>query len=175
MSAALIALTGVVMPTAAADPPGFPDMSGFSEANFKDFQTYSAYSTTGVQFVTPGGYRCRMTYTFKASVRRTECWGSLPGTSHNHVAVVDSLSKAEFNDVDLAAMESYQYIDGDGWHDGTVSPDAYHSLPSHSKINRDETPGQMCGVDGAMTACELLTWDGKPHGFVLRPEGSWTF
>ena len=29
--------------------------------------------------------------------------------------------------------------------------------------------------DGAMTACVLKSWDGNDHGFVLRPDGSWTF
>jgi hypothetical protein len=171
----LVAVAAVVVPTAHADPPRFPDLGGFAQVNRKDYATYSAYSTTGVQFGTPAGYRCRMTYTFKASVAGIDCWGSLPGTTHNHVSVVDSRGEAALDDVDLAVMERYRYIDGTGWHDGVVSPDAYRFLPTHSKVSDDEPSSRTCGVDGRMTACELPGWDGERHGFVLTPEGSWTF
>ena len=119
------------MPSAAADPPQFPDLSGYTEVNAHDYTTYLAYMTAGVQFVTPGGYRCRMSFTHKAAYESMSCWGTLPGTSHNHVGLsrtVADPSGATFSDVDLASMEKYQSMDATGTHEETVSPDAYKLL-----------------------------------------------
>jgi hypothetical protein len=168
-AAVFIVLSSTTMPSAAADPQQFPDLSGYTEVNSNDYLTYSAYSTTGAQFVTPGGYRCRMSYVSKAAASLIQCWGALPGTSHNLVGVsYPPAAAATLADKDPSAMERYQWMDGPGnWHDGTVSPDAYKPVPPHSKVTyRDET----CGVDESMTACEF-----RGHGFVLSPNGSWTF
>ena len=168
-AAALIALWSSTTPWAAADPQQFPDLSGYTEANSNDYLTYSAYSTQGVQFVTPGGYRCRLSHISKSAASIIQCWGSLPGTSHNLVGVsYPSGGGATFADKDMSAMERYQWMDGPGnWHDGTVSPDAYKPLPPHSKVTYS---GATCGVDESMTACMLAG-----HGFVLSSNGSWTF
>lgn len=51
------------MPSALADPEQVPDLSGYAVANVTEYATYYNYPTTnGVQFVAPGGYRCRVTY-----------------------------------------------------------------------------------------------------------------
>lgn len=172
-AAVFIALSSTTPPSAAADPEQFPDLSGYTEVNSKDYLTYSAYSTSGVQFVTPGGPRCRLSYISKAATSMIQCWGSLPGTSHNLVGVsYPSSGGAMFADKDLSAMEQYQWMDGPGnWHDGTVSPDAYKPLASHSKVTYS---GEACAVDEAMTAC-VLAGQTQRHGFVLSPDGSWTF
>ena len=178
-AAVFVAISSTTMPSAAADPHQFPDLSGYTDVNYKDYLTYSAYSTTGAQFVTPGGYRCRISYIFKASASLIQCWGSLPGTSHNLVGLSDpggpDKDGAQFADKDLASMEHYQWMDGPGqWHDGTVSPDAYKPLPPHSKVTYN---GETCGVDESMTACVLPAHapdQGQPQGFVLSPNGSWT-
>ena len=178
-AAVFVAISSTTMPSAAADPHQFPDLSGYTDVNYKDYLTYSAYSTTGAQFVTPGGYRCRISYIFKASASLIQCWGSLPGTSHNLVGLSDpggpDKDGAQFADKDLASMEHYQWMDGPGqWHDGTVSPDAYKPLPPHSKVTYN---GATCGVDESMTACVLPAHapdQGQPQGFVLSPNGSWT-
>ena len=73
--------------SAAADPQQFPDLSGCTDVNYKLYLTYAAYSTTGAQFVTPGGYRCRISYIFKASASLMQCWGSLPDTANNLVGL----------------------------------------------------------------------------------------
>lgn len=161
------------MPSAAADPQQFPDLGGYTAVNYNDYLTYSAYGTQGVQFVTPGGYRCRLSYIGRASTSMIQCWGSLPGTSHNLVGVsYPSGGEATFADKDLSTMERFQWMDGPGnWHDGTVSPDAYKPLPPHSNVSYS---GATCGVDESMTACALTGRDQR-HGFVLSPNGSWTF
>jgi hypothetical protein len=51
-----------------------------------------------------------------------------------------------FDDVDLAAMEKYQWMDGNGMHEGTVSPDAYELLPPNSKVAYTDGPHQTCAV-----------------------------
>jgi hypothetical protein len=168
------------MPSAAAEPGQFPDLSGYVVANAPDFTTFSAYLTAGVQFVAPGGYRCRMSYITKAARSDMSCWGALPGTSHNYVGLRflggPNSPGAEFSDIDLASMETYDWIDASGTHEGAISPDAYKPLPTHTKVTYSEGTPQTCGVDSAMTAC-VMTGDapGQRHGFVLSPQGSWTF
>lgn len=63
------------VPPAAADPQQFPDLSGYTDVNAKDYLTFSAYSTTGVQFVAPGGYRCLQTLSphSKVTYERATC------------------------------------------------------------------------------------------------------
>jgi hypothetical protein len=156
-------------PAGGRRPAAVSDLSGYTDVNSNDYLTYSAYSTQGVQFVTPGGYRCRLSYVSKAAASLIQCWGSLPGTSHNLVGVsYPSGGAATFADKDLSTTERYQWMDRPGnWHDGAVSPDAYKPLPPHGKVTYR---GETCGVDESMTACEL-----HGHGFVLSPNGSWTF
>lgn len=177
--AVVVAISSTTAPTAAADPQQFPDLSGYTDINENDYLTYSAYSTLGVQFVTPGGYRCRMSYISKAATSAIQCWGSLPGTSHNLVGVSYPSSTgdgAKFADKDPSSMEKFQWMDGPGnWHDGTVSPDAYKPSPAHSKVTYER---ETCGVDQSMTACVVAGGQAnqdQSHGFVLSPNGSWTF
>lgn len=80
---AIIAMSSTTMPSAAADPQRFPDLNGYTDVDYKDYSTYSLDSTSGVEFVSPGGYRCRLSCIGKAAASLMQCWGSLPGTSHN--------------------------------------------------------------------------------------------
>jgi hypothetical protein len=179
-AAALAAVLPAATPVAAADPPQFPDLTGYAAVNDKDYTTFSAYMTAGVQFVAPGGYRCRVAFTHKAASTSMACWGKLPGTPHNYVGLghtMDSLA-ATFADVDLGSMEKYQTMDADGMHEGTVSPDAYRPLPPNSKVTYTDGAPQTCGVNETMTACvvgESPDPNHGGHGFVLSPQGSWTF
>jgi hypothetical protein len=175
-TAVLIALAPCAVAT--ADPRTFPDLSGYPTVDAHDYRTYFSYSTSGVQFVTPGGYRCRMSYVSKAARSSIACWGALPATTHNEVGVTYNggvIAPGAFNDVNLANMESYQLLDSGGWHDGVVSPDAYKPLPAHSKVVFSEGSSETCAVDASMTACMIPgAAPGELHGFVLSPDGSWT-
>jgi hypothetical protein len=176
-AAMLASVSGVTMPAAAGDPGQFPDLNSYTEVNSKDYDTYAAYATSGVQFTTPGGYRCRMTSNVRGGWMAGRCWGSLPGISQNSVSVGDR-APATFENVDLGAMENYQVLDGAGWHEKTVVPDAYKLLPTGSKVTKQgvvERLSATCAVDLAMTACVIEDFPERRHGFVLSPQSSWAF
>jgi hypothetical protein len=171
---ATISLGTLAAPTAIADPGEPPDVSGYTAADVKDYATYYSYpATNGVQFVTPGGYRCRITYTWKANpnVKDAACWGSLAGTPFNFAGVRVYLTHdpAELANVDLSGMEQYYPPPpADSSVALPISPDAYKPLPAGSKLSY---PGSAtCAVTETMTVCEL-----GDHGFVLDPTGSRTF
>lgn len=169
----VVAVLGtVVVPPATADPSAAPDLSGYTPANLKDYDTYYNYPTTnGIQFATPGGYRCLISYTGRANppVKQAYCWGRLPGTSANFAGVraAMNIDPAKFATVDLAAMETYR----DWRHPADpqpISPNSYRQLPVGSKLTYPESG--TCAVTDKMTACVL-----GEHGFVLDPQGSRTF
>jgi hypothetical protein len=171
----VVAVSGCA-PTASADPNQFPSLSDFFTVNAADYQTYRAYATSGVQFATPGGYRCRMNFTHKQNGSYMQCWGILPGTPSNHVEVSylagADLVTADFSNVDLATMDVIP--SGAGVQAKTLTAQDYGLLPTRSRVIYTDGPVQTCGVDAAMTACELID-QGRQHGFVLSPQGSWTF
>jgi hypothetical protein len=166
-------LGALMVPTALADP-GLPDLSGYTSVDPNDYGKYYNYpATNGVQLVTPGGYRCRITYTGKANpnVKAASCWGDLPGTTFNAVIVRLGMDAdpAQFYNTDLAGMEEYYPPPPDVVSKvHTVSPDAYKPLPVGQKLTY---PGSAtCAVADAMTVCVL-----GDHGFVLKPDGSQAF
>jgi hypothetical protein len=55
-AAVFVAISPTILPSAA-----------------KDHVTYAAYSTLGAQFVTPGSYRCRLSYISKAATSLRHC------------------------------------------------------------------------------------------------------
>ncbi|BDE14713.1 MULTISPECIES: hypothetical protein [Mycobacterium] len=172
----VVAALPVFAPTAAADPDQFPSLSYYGAVNTADYQNYSAYMTSGVQFATPTGYRCRMMFVHKQNGAYMSCWGSLPGTEYNHVGLVyaPGVSKdaAVFSNVDLSAMDAIP--SGPGVTGRSLTAQDYKLLPIHSKIVYTDGPLQTCGVDQTMTACELVDGEQK-HGFVISPQGSWVF
>ena len=154
---------------AAADP--VPDLSGYIDMDVHDYATYYNYpTTTGLQFVTPGGYRCRITYTGRANppMEQAFCWGALPGTSSNVVSVFAAMSQepAEFSTVDLAGME--KYTDYREPRDRTVDPSDYKPLPPGTKLTYSDTG--TCAVAKDSTVCVVGT-----HGFELSSKGSRVF
>jgi hypothetical protein len=170
--ALLAAVLGLLIcPTATADP-GVPDLGSFAAAEINVFATYYNYpATDGVQFLTPGGYRCRITYTWKSNppLKEADCWGSLPGTSFNFAGVREYLDgESTLADVDLARMEEYHPPPPHVTPPQTVNPDAYKPLPAGSKLTYPRSA--TCAVADAMTVCVL-----GDHGFVLKPEGSQAF
>jgi hypothetical protein len=169
--ATTVVLGACVAPRAAADP-GLPDLSGYIPVDVNGYSTYYNYPTTGgAQFVTPGGYRCRITYTGRANpaFKAAMCWGSLPGTSFNYVGVSAAMDAgpAKFSKGDLAELEKYRQPPGDSA-PVTISPDAYKPLPAGSKMTFPDSA--TCAVADAMTVCVL-----GDHGFVLKPDGSQAF
>jgi hypothetical protein len=174
MSAGIfLAAATALAPAAAAGPQQFPDLSGYHAVNAEDYRTYATYGIDGVQFATPGGYRCRMDTNFKASRQTMNCWGALPGTAHNHVGLITQSKQttaATFSDVDLSQMEQYDFGPAGG-PSGVIDPKNYAPLAPQNKVSY---AGFTCGVDPFTTACEADDSSSR-HGFVLSPQGSWTF
>ncbi|MUL84158.1 MULTISPECIES: hypothetical protein [unclassified Mycolicibacterium] len=146
-------------------------MSSYSAVDFHDYNTYYNYpTTTGAQFVTPGGYRCRITYTGRANppMKQAVCWGALPGTSSNAVRVFAAmtLDPATFSTVDLADME--KYTDYKEPRDRTVDVDDYKPLPAGRKLSYPNTG--TCAVTEVSTVCVV-----GDHGFELSGQGSRVF
>ncbi|WP_139273231.1 hypothetical protein [Mycobacterium paraffinicum] len=160
-------------PPATADPREFPDLSGYHAVNGDEYRTYATYGIQGVQFATPGGYRCRMSTNFKASRQMMDCWGVLPGTTRNHVGLVTQSKQtmaAAFSDVDLSTMETYDFGPAEG-PAGNIDPKDYKPLAPQDKLSY---AGFTCGVDPITTACQQDDPSTR-HGFVLSSLGSWTF
>jgi hypothetical protein len=117
-----------------------------------------------------------MSFTHKQNGAYLQCWGSLPGTANNHLGLsylagADVVDMA-FSTIDLSTMEVVP--PGPGVTGGPINPRDYKPPPSHSKLIYHDGPAQTCGVDASMTACQLVDGDQR-HGFVLSPQGSWTF
>ncbi len=171
--AATVVLGTLVAPMVAGDPAPMPDLSGYTPVNPGDYGTYYNYpATDGTNFSTPAGYRCRITYTWKANpnIKDASCWGDLPGTAFNAVSVRLGMDAdpAKFWNVDLARMEEYHPPPPHVTPPQTVNPDSYTLLPAGSKLTY---PGSAsCAAADAMTVCVL-----GDHGFVLKPEGSQAF
>lgn len=171
VGAALIASVALASPVAGADPGRIPDLSGYAAVDVDAYNTYYNYPTTnGAQFVTPGGYRCRISYTGRANppMKQASCWGELPGTSSNSVRVFAAMSvePATFSTVDLAAME--KYMDYKDPRDRTVDPADYKLLPAGSKLDYPNTG--TCAVTEVSTVCVV-----GDHGFELSAKGSRVF
>ncbi|MBS9533856.1 hypothetical protein KIH27_09695 [Mycobacterium sp. M1] len=174
LGVAVVVAVAFATPVGAA-PEQFPDLSGFTVADVKDYSGYYIYPTTnGVQFTAPAGYRCRITYTGRANppFRSAKCWGALPGTSSNVVGVSTGVvddPPAAFGDVDPAVMDEYDTLTPDvRVIKKSFGPDDYKPLPPGSRL--DYAKDEVCGVTEQMTACRV-----GDHGFVLDPQGSWTF
>ncbi|MEN4396249.1 MULTISPECIES: hypothetical protein [Mycolicibacterium] len=167
---ALVAAVSLASP-AAADPGQIPDLGGYTAVGVQDYSTYYNYPTTnGAQFVTPGGYRCRITYTGRANppMKQASCWGELPGTSSNMVSVFAAMSvdPATFSTGDLADME--KYTDYKEPRDRTVDPADYKLLPAGSRLDYPDTG--TCAVTEVSTVCVV-----GDHGFELSQRGSRVF
>jgi hypothetical protein len=164
--AAVLAVCGG--PSAMADPGPIPDVSDYTPMNVNDYPGYYTYpGTGGVQFFTPAGYRCRLTYNLKPRYATAQCWGSLPSTSFNLVSANNPGVPAKFDHADLAAQEEYRKADGSPT-PMPISPDAYKLLPAGSKITYPDSG--TCAVTAVTTTCGVAG-----HGFVLDPQGNRTF
>ncbi|OBB22526.1 hypothetical protein A5792_05540 [Mycolicibacterium peregrinum] len=171
VGAALVAAVSLAPPVAAADPGQIPDLGGYTAVDVHPYDTYYNYPTTnGAQFVTPGGYRCRITYTGRANppMKQATCWGALPGTTSNFVSVFAAmqLDPAKFSTGDLANME--KYTDYKEPRERTVDPADYKLLPAGSKLVYPDTG--TCAVTDVSTVCVI-----GDHGFELSVKGSRVF
>lgn len=155
IAAAAIACQAIPAPEAAGQPPqGFPDLSGFRAVDPAPFRHQSRgglYSS----FVTADGLiSCTM-----ASGSSSGCRGDLPGAPRSEGG----------NGAGCTVVS--------GWDQYSFSSTTVQCPPyADEKLNKNEKliDGDMvCAVGGdRLVAC--INTRGN-HGFVLRPEGSWTF
>lgn len=174
-----VAATGslLTVPTASADPHEFPDLSGYTTLDNAGYHTYRNYpGYGGEQFTTPAGYHCRIGTEMKSHQLWAECWGALPATSFDHAGVRLG-QPGVLGNVNLAQMDDYDWFAPDNTATPMrFGPEDYKPLPSNSKlVNTARSPDvATCGVQGETTACVVDGADAR-HGFVLAPDGSWTF
>lgn len=144
---------------AHAEPPGFPDVSGFVSVNPAEYPLPLSRSTDkAVRFSTPFGYTCDM-----GQGRFIHCYGKqLPGYRN----------QTELSDVSCgqqvgtgAAPERPAYFQ---------PAEAYCSDPHDpvlSQGHKIEFRGELCAVGPDFTACRDNSQP-EPRGFVLRQDGN---
>lgn len=154
-----------VPPVASAQPPGFPDMSGFADVT-NDYIVDSGRGSIGVQFSTPDGIDCG--------------FGTPKNVTHDSQLVT-------CNGV-IPGLSNFPHTGTQGPCDGGVV--TVSKLPGqilHYGVgcggggNKVLNPGQKvtygfvtCGVaEGGVTAC--IDTDSGNHGFILSPSGSSVF
>ena len=180
------ALFGAAFAPEAAAHPEFPDLDGYTAADVKSYETYHTYGVSGVQFTTREGVRCRMPTYSRGPAFWAKCWGPLPGVEHgeNAVTAPDISTRpdgqhsfgATLKKIDLAGFEVVDEPDGSGqFVKSRIDPSAYRLLtPGHKIEVGSDQFGAACAVgDAGMIAC-VAHWSGD-YGFVLSPDGSWTF
>ncbi|MFA4082875.1 hypothetical protein [Mycobacteroides salmoniphilum] len=175
--AAVMACATVFAVQASAEPLA-PNLDGYTPVEPTAFETYSAYATTGVQFLTPDGLRCRITSNSRATGLEGTCWGKLPGVAGDENIATVSLNTpaASLTHMpDLGQQEIVARPDASPAGPAPVDPSAYRPLAAGQKITyglRATDKMITCAVsDQRETICVLpnnFTGD-SPHGFVLSP------
>lgn len=152
VTAAVVTAAVISAGTAHADPPRFPDLSGYTPVNVADYEVDA--STPGIParrvlFLTPDGVEC----SFKTMT--AGCQGrNLPGVAPDPSARPDAVNAIGTNYGLIVTTAAYP----SGREIKTLPP--FHSIT----VN-----GVICGVDDAgTTACK----DPQGRGFVLSPRGS---
>lgn len=155
---AFVASAGVVsLPSAAAQPIGFPDLTRFTDADpghyTRPFSYAERWANGYLFFTTPDGINC-------AIGGSSWCTGEFPGRPDNPGAC-DSVQR----DGD-AATQPFAF----GSNDGQCVPTTDALLGSGQKLTNTAF-GTTCVVgEGRLIACIQ-----NDHGFVLQPSGSWVF
>jgi hypothetical protein len=153
-------LTAVGMSSPAnAAPPGFPDLTSFTEVSNPGSYTRPERSANGyAYFNTPDGISCAIGST-------KWCGGNLPGIPSGEGSGCPSV--VQTNEM-ASRSEPFKFESSDR----PCAPPTDTLLNPGQKLTF-EAYGTACVVgDGDLTAC-IDTWHN--HGFVLQPSGSWAF
>jgi hypothetical protein len=155
--ATLMSVTTVA--PAHAAPPGFPDLSRFTQGDSTPFVRPVAYDqrwTSGyVFFRTPDRISC-------AIGASSWCTGPIPGLRADQQSTCPSVTQG------VGPKEPFAF----GRSDQSCVPTSDAILEPGRKLINDAY-GVTCAVgDGQLTAC-VDAWTN--HGFVLQPSGSWVF
>jgi hypothetical protein len=163
-----IAPTSIQMTALAPPPPGFPDLDAFTDVSpDHDVSRYYALAT----FTSPTGLQCAM-WSGRGDTAAF-CFGAIPGLDHpaNQVYVGDY--KADF---DVNPPPDTDKLNGKPLASGEkVILGAGGNLMGGDQIT--------CGAKNLLVACMVIRDfrqnhgddTAQRHGFVLSPDGSWTF
>ncbi|MFV8173304.1 hypothetical protein [Mycolicibacterium peregrinum] len=146
------------LPTAAAQPDGFPDVSKFTEisGNFsRPGEVWNGYAF----FRTPDGLNCAVGST-------TWCKGDIPGLATEQKGVCAYVIQDNSRGTPPLAF-SIEPAD----HLCPTSSDSLLDVGQKLTFPANNTTTCVVG-ENRMTAC--VNAQGA-HGFVLQPSGSWTF
>lgn len=150
--------------SACADPPPkFPDLNGFVAADANQYTRPGRQWSGYLFFTTLSGVNCQI-------VSTVVCGGNIPGIPSGSVGHDgQGCGRVTKGGSSSSGPESYKLSS----HDGQCPPFADTILNAGQKLSiGDGKTSATCAVaDGDVTACV----DYWKHGFVLRPEGSWTF
>lgn len=152
----------------APPPPGFPDFDAFTDVSGDhDVSRYYSLAT----FTSPTGLQCAM-WSSRGDTAAF-CFGAIPGLDHPTNQVYAGDYKAYFG---LSTPPDTDKLDGKPLASGEkVILGAGGTLMSGDQIT--------CGADDLLVAC-IVVRDfrrnhsddtAQRHGFVLSPNGSWTF
>lgn len=164
ITTAVILAGAAVAPLASAQPPGFPDLSGFTDVT-ADFAGNQRGETV-VGFSPDGLINCGF------DSQRVTCAGPMPGLQGMPIANGNTQGNCDEGSATAGVPA------GGG---GQIRHNKFNGqCPDESDV-KILKPGQKvsygnitCGVaPGGVTAC-IDTFSGE-HGFVLQPSGSWSF
>ena len=159
VSALATGVAAVSVCTAYANPPQFPDLSGYAPVNIADYRidtTTPGQPSTDTYFITPDGVICNFT-----SVQ-AQCSGN------NLPAIPPAVSEParNLNRVNWIGTVTGLKQTTEGAVPSVLNGQAIKTLPPFHSIS---VFGAVCGVDDkGTTACK----DSKGRGFVLSPQGS---
>jgi hypothetical protein len=152
-----------------AAPPGFPDLDGFTDVS-RDHDVSDLYPLA--TFTSPTGLQCAMLSNRGGTA--ASCYGAIPGLEQPANQVYADDYGARFDQGtppdDAAKLNGKPLASGQ-----KVILGAGGTLMGGDQIT--------CGVQDVLVACVVIRGfdenrgdDTAPrHGFVLSPQGSWTF
>ncbi|WP_029110123.1 hypothetical protein [Mycobacterium sp. URHD0025] len=154
----IIACLTPLTPDAHAQPPGFPDLSQFTEVDAAQFSRPFSYAERWANvysfFRTPDGVNC-------AIGPGSWCTGNIPGLPSSQSDACASVHQTGDN-------QQFTFSTDDITCESTKD-----KLLNPGQKLTDSLTGTTCVVgQGRFTACINPQSD---HGFVLQPSGSWVF
>lgn len=158
---ALVACT-VAAPPISADPPQkFPDLNGFTSVDPTPYAMTGRWGTFYTFSTSDGSIGCN-----NQNGMTVTCGGDLPGIPPT--APDKGTGKCSVAGPDTSGDSSHPYVLGRNG--GSCPPFTTKVLNAGQKLAGGDI--QCIVGESNLVAC-INTKDG--HGFVLRPEGSWTF
>lgn len=162
--AATVALT-LGTGTAAAAPPGFPDLDAFTPVEANQYAASAGKTSVAVKFSTPDGLECGLAnYGPDSPETQNYAWcsGGIPGMPADAESVHGEADKVTGYG---GPVFMYKFVKNGGF-----KPGPQKILDVGQKIS---SANITCVIGADRLAACINRVDN--HGFVLQPSGSWTF